>query len=190
MDKTDIADLLAVMARLRNPEGGCPWDLEQDFQSIAPYTIEEAYEVADAIERNDLTALKDELGDLLLQVVYHAQMAQEQNLFDFNDVVRHVTAKMIHRHPHVFGDVEAKKAADVNVLWEDRKDLESRRQGAESILDDVARNLPALMRGAEAARNGRHGWGSNGPSLLMCSTSWKRKRRKCARRWKAAARMR
>jgi MazG family protein len=145
-EKPGIDALLAVMARLRDPDGGCPWDLEQNFKTIAPYTIEEAYEVADAIEQDDMAALKDELGDLLLQVVYHAQMAQEAGHFNFDDVARGVTAKMIHRHPHVFGDAEAKSAGDVNILWEERKDKESKRQQAESILDDVTRTLPALMR--------------------------------------------
>ena len=100
----DIDQLLAIMAKLRDPDGGCPWDLEQNFSSIAPYTVEEAYEVAEAISRNDLGALADELGDLLLQVVFHAQMAHEQNAFDFSDVVAAICAKMIRRHPHVFGD--------------------------------------------------------------------------------------
>ena len=100
----EISDLLEVMARLRSPEGGCPWDLEQDFRTIAPYTVEEAYEVADAIERDDMAALKDELGDLLFQTVFHAQMAKEAGLFDFNDVVAAITDKMVRRHPHVFAD--------------------------------------------------------------------------------------
>src|SRR6201987_718219 len=100
----DIAALLDIMARLRTPVTGCPWDLEQNFSTIAPYTIEEAFEVADAIARNDLTDLRDELGDLLLQVVYHARMAEEQKAFDFGDVVLGITEKLIRRHPHVFGD--------------------------------------------------------------------------------------
>lgn len=141
-----INELLRVMAALRNPDGGCPWDLEQDFTSIAPYTIEEAYEVADAIQRGDMDDLRDELGDLLLQVVYHAQMAAEKNAFTFDDVVAGVSAKMIHRHPHVFGDMAAHNADDVAKLWEDRKDLEGKRQMAGGILDDVTLNLPALMR--------------------------------------------
>ncbi len=104
--------LLAIMARLRDPERGCPWDLEQDFDSIAPYTIEEAYEVADAIARRDLGELRDELGDLLLQVVYHARMAEEAGAFDFADVVRAISDKMVRRHPHVFGDESRDKTAD------------------------------------------------------------------------------
>ncbi len=148
-DKTKAADeLLALMARLRTPVTGCPWDLEQNFKTIAPYTIEEAYEVADAIERDDMTALKDELGDLLLQVVFHARMAEEAGLFDFNDVARHVTAKMIHRHPHVFGDAVAKTAGDVaNVIWEQQKAKEKTgKTQAESILDDVPVSLPSMIR--------------------------------------------
>src|SRR5690606_7740107 len=106
----DIQSLLQIMARLRDPQAGCPWDLQQDFASIAPYTVEEAYEVADAIDRNDLADLKDELGDLLLQVVFHAQMASEQRAFDFGDVVAAISRKMIRRHPHVFADTHAADA--------------------------------------------------------------------------------
>lgn len=146
MESSRIGELLKVMARLRNPDGGCPWDLAQDFKTIAPYTIEEAYEVADAIDRGDMTDLRDELGDLLLQVVYHAQMASEAGDFSFEDVVAGVTAKMIHRHPHVFGDGKAATPEDVNVLWEQRKDKEGKRQKAESILDDVPTALPAVKR--------------------------------------------
>jgi MazG family protein len=145
--KTSIEDLLAVMARLRNPEGGCPWDLEQNFKTIAPYTVEEAYEVADAIERGSMDELKDELGDLLFQVVFHAQMAGEQGAFDFNDVVTNVTDKMIYRHPHVFGEAKAASAGDVEGrIWEEQKDKEKKRQGLESILDDVPLALPAIKR--------------------------------------------
>ena len=109
----DIAALLSIMARLRDPVGGCPWDLEQDFSTIAPYTVEEAYEVADAIDRHDLADLRDELGDLLLQVVFHARMAEEQGAFDFGDVVASICAKMIRRHPHVFGEGDAAVASAV-----------------------------------------------------------------------------
>jgi len=145
--KATLEDLLAVMARLRNPDGGCPWDLEQDFATIAPYTIEEAYEVADAIDRGDRAALKEELGDLLFQVVYHAQMAAEDGDFTFGDVVQVVTAKMISRHPHVFGDAQAANAADVEKrIWEDQKAKEKAGKGHESILDDVPLALPALRR--------------------------------------------
>src|ERR1700691_4639186 len=113
----DINRLLEIMMALRNPQTGCPWDIEQTFATIAPYTIEEAYEVADAITRNDLADLKDELGDLLLQVVFHARMAQERNAFDFGDVVESITAKMIRRHPHVFGAKRDLSPDDVKGLW-------------------------------------------------------------------------
>ena len=112
--KHPIDDLIAVMAALRNPENGCPWDLEQDFKSIAPYTIEEAYEVADAIDRDDMKDLREELGDLLLQPIYHAQMASEIKAFDINDVIRDITQKMISRHPHVFANEAAATPEDVN----------------------------------------------------------------------------
>jgi ATP diphosphatase len=136
--------LLAIMARLRDRERGCPWDLEQDFDSIAPYTIEEAYEVADAIARRDLAGLRDELGDLLLQVVYHARMAEEAGAFAFEDVVRGIADKMVRRHPHVFGsDSRDKTAEEQTVDWERLKAVE---RGAASALDGVAAGLPALTR--------------------------------------------
>ncbi len=143
--KTSVEKLLWVMARLRDPAGGCPWDLEQDFKSIAPYTIEEAYEVADAIDRGDMSDLKEELGDLLLQSVYHAQMASEQSLFDFDDIAAAVAEKMIARHPHVFGDVSAANAEDVTRIWDARKDAE--KPAVESdIFAGVTKGLPALLR--------------------------------------------
>jgi ATP diphosphatase len=135
--------LLSIMARLRDPNGGCPWDIAQDFKSIAPYTIEEAYEVADAIDRNDMAALKEELGDLLLQSVYHAQMAAEAGLFTFDDVAKAVADKMVTRHPHVFGDSTAATPADVNVIWDKQKDAEKK---CDSALDGVTLGLPALLR--------------------------------------------
>lgn len=142
-----INELREVMRRLRDPQGGCPWDLEQDFKSIAPYAIEEAYEVFDAIEQGDMGALEDELGDLLLQVVFHAQMAEEAGHFNFDDVAAHVAAKMIHRHPHVFGDAQAASAADVEArIWEDQKAKESRKKDQDSILGDVPKALPAILR--------------------------------------------
>ncbi|MGB4106707.1 MAG: nucleoside triphosphate pyrophosphohydrolase [Alphaproteobacteria bacterium] len=141
--KHPIDELIAVMAKLRDPDGGCPWDLQQDFRTIAPYTIEEAYEVADAIARNDMTDLKEELGDLLLQPIYHAQMAKEAGHFDINDVIRGITAKMIERHPHVFGDKKAKSASDVNVIWDKQK---SKEKSHESVLDAVPKAFPALLR--------------------------------------------
>ncbi len=151
-----MAELLAIMARLRDPDGGCPWDLEQDFSTIAPYTIEEAYEVTDAIERHAYEELEGELGDLLLQVVFHARMAEEIGLFNFADVARNITRKMIRRHPHVFTDQAADTATDVKANWEATKAAE-RGTGA-SALAGVARALPALMRaqklGARAARTG------------------------------------
>src|SRR6188768_4019636 len=122
----DISRLLEIMAALRTPGSGCPWDLEQDFATIAPYTIEEAYEVADAIARGDLDDLCDELGDLLLQVAFHSQMANERGAFDFGDVVTAVTSKMIRRHPHVFGDERGRDVAAVNQAWNEIKAEEKR----------------------------------------------------------------
>jgi ATP diphosphatase len=144
-----IEDLLAVMAALRTPGTGCLWDLEQSFASIAPYTIEEAYEVADAIARGDLGALKEELGDLLLQVVYHARMAEEQGAFAFPDVVEAITAKMVRRHPHVFGTPEQRAAGAAPGFWERIKAqerAEGERGSAPSVLDGVPVALPALTR--------------------------------------------
>ena len=144
----DVATLLRIMARLRDPHGGCPWDLQQDFSSIAPYTIEEAYEVADAIDRNDLADLKDELGDLLLQVVFHAQMASEQGAFAFADVVAAISGKMLRRHPHVFGDAQADDAGQVVANWEQIKQRERADAGATdgSALAGIARGLPEWQR--------------------------------------------
>ncbi|MGH6736975.1 MAG: nucleoside triphosphate pyrophosphohydrolase [Methyloceanibacter sp.] len=143
-----LDDLLAVMARLRDPKSGCPWDVKQDFATIAPYTIEEAYEVADAIARNDLDGLKDELGDLLLQVVYHAQMASEQSRFAFDDVVDAITRKMIRRHPHVFEDPSRRDEFMSTDLWGRIKAEEKAERGHEggSRLDGVPAALPALTR--------------------------------------------
>ena len=141
-----IEALLAVMAQLRNPKGGCPWDLEQDFKTIAPYTIEEAYEVADAIEREDMAALKDELGDLLFQTVFHAQMAKEAGLFEFADIVEAITDKMVGRHPHVFGDEEHRTADEQTDAWETQKAAERNAKGHESLLDDVPVGHAGLTR--------------------------------------------
>lgn len=144
---TPLEKLLWVMARLRDPDTGCPWDVEQDFKSIAPYTIEEAYEVADAIDRGDMNDLKEELGDLLFQSVFHAQMAREQGLFSFDDVVTGVADKMISRHPHVFGDQAAASAADVTAIWEAQKAAEKPSGASEGdIFASVTRGLPALLR--------------------------------------------
>lgn len=156
LDPRQIATLLAIMKALRTPVTGCPWDLEQDFASIAPYTIEEAYEVADAIAKGDRKALADELGDLLLQVVYHAQMAEEEGSFAFADVVEAVNAKMIRRHPHVFGDEQARSAGVAKGFWEANKAKE--RPKASGVLDGVTVGLPGLTRAvklqARAARVG------------------------------------
>jgi ATP diphosphatase len=150
----DIARLIEIMAALRTPGTGCPWDLAQNFQTIAPYTLEEAYEVADAIERRDLGDLKEELGDLLLQVVYHARMAEEAGAFSFGDVVEGVTAKMIRRHPHVFGDETARSPGAVDSIWAKIKAEEKAlKHGAgygepaqPSILADIPAALPGLTR--------------------------------------------
>ncbi len=141
-----IDRLLEVMRRLRDPEGGCPWDLEQTFETIAPYTLEEAYEVADAIARGDREALREELGDLLLQVVYHARMAAERGWFDFDDVARTVADKMIRRHPHVFGDARVDSAEAQVRAWEEHKARERAATGRESVLDGLPLALPALVR--------------------------------------------
>jgi tetrapyrrole methylase family protein/MazG family protein/ATP diphosphatase len=144
-----IADLLALMARLRAPDG-CPWDREQSFATIAPYTVEEAYEVADAVERGDMAGLKDELGDLLFQVVFHAQMAAEAGAFSFADVVEAIQTKMVRRHPHVFGDAGPRTAAEQTADWERLKAAErSAKPPQDSVLADIPRTLPALPRAAK-----------------------------------------
>lgn len=142
-----LEQLLAIMERLRDPKTGCPWDVEQTYATIAPYTIEEAYEVADAIERGSMTELRSELGDLLFQVVFHSRMAEEEGHFDFHDVTRDVARKMIDRHPHVFGDESRDKSADQQTVdWETVKAAERAAKGASGVLDDVAVGLPALLR--------------------------------------------
>ena len=154
----EIANLLGIMAKLRDPDGGCPWDLEQDFASIAPYTIEEAYEVDDAIRRGDWEDLRDELGDLLLQVVFHAQMAREAGHFAFDDVVAAICEKLVRRHPHVFGDAEIASAAAQTDAWEAHKRTERAARGETGALDGVPKALPALLRArklqSRAARAG------------------------------------
>ena len=163
--KTDTAPtdrLLEIMARLRDPDGGCPWDVEQDFATIAPYTIEEAYEVADAIERRDFDDLRDELGDLLLQVVFHARMAEEEGRFDFDDVATAIGDKMVRRHPHVFGDARVDDAATQTVAWEEQKAAERVAKAgdgaAPGLLAGLPVALPALLRATKlqkrAARAG------------------------------------
>ncbi len=167
-----IDRLLAVMARLRDANGGCPWDLAQSFETIAPYTIEEAYEVADAIERKDMAGLVDELGDLLLQVVFHARMAEEIGAFDFDSVAEAIVAKMLRRHPHVFGTVGAATPAAVNDNWEEIKAAERAAkkpvEGPSSVLDGVARALPALARAEKLQRRASRvgfDWGAPEPIL-------------------------
>jgi ATP diphosphatase len=181
---SDIARLIEIMAALRTPGSGCPWDLEQDFATIAPYTIEEAYEVADAISRGDLDDLKDELGDLLLQVVFHARMAQEQGAFAFPDVVQAITEKLIRRHPHVFGDRQGLNTGEVNVQWDEIKaqekaakavkvnaggipapDPAARRDGA---LSGVSAGLPALTRALKLQQKaGKVGFDWNDPKAVL-----------------------
>ena len=177
----DIGRLIEIMAALRAPDTGCPWDVEQDFSTIAPYTIEEAYEVADAIQRGDLDDLRDELGDLLLQVVYHARMAEEIDEFAFGDVVEAITTKMIRRHPHVFGDEKARSAGMAKGMWEKIKSEEKAEKRAarmargldpedhgKGYLDSVPVALPALTRALKlqekAARVG-FDWGKAAPIL-------------------------
>jgi ATP diphosphatase len=171
LPKEPLKRLLTVMAWLRDRQHGCPWDIEQTFRTIAPYTIEEAYEVADAIEREDMAALKEELGDLLLQVVYHAQMAAEAKAFSFADVAATIADKMVDRHPHVFGDLKITDADAQTVSWEARKAAErAKKNGAEAAgtLDGVARALPALLRAEKiqkrAARVG-FDWKTIGPVI-------------------------
>jgi ATP diphosphatase len=163
LSASSLEGMLQVMARLRDPEHGCPWDIEQSFATIAPYTIEEAYEVADAIAREDMTSLRDELGDLLFQVLFHARMAEEQGAFDFDAVARGLVDKMVRRHPHVFGQANVATADAQTQAWEVHKAAERARvAGAEgrasSLLDGVALGLPALLRAhklqARAARGG------------------------------------
>jgi nucleoside triphosphate diphosphatase len=170
--KPSIERLLEVMARLRDPDGGCPWDLEQDFASIAPYTIEEAYEVADAIERQDFDDLEGELGDLLLQVVYHAQMAQEAGHFDFETIAARIADKMVRRHPHVFGTAEVENAAAQSLAWEEAKAAEREQKttagGDPSILADLPLGLPALTRAAKLQRRAARvgfDWAELGPVI-------------------------
>lgn len=174
----NIAHLTEIMARLRTPVTGCPWDLAQDFSSIAPYTIEEAYEVADAIERGDLDDLRDELGDLLLQVVFHARIAEETGRFGFSDVVEAITAKLIRRHPHIFAGLEARDSAEVKERWEAIKAEERVERGIRrldggidqtgGVLDDVPVALPALSRAVKLQkRAGAFGFDWNDPHAVL-----------------------
>jgi len=167
----DISRLLEIMAALRTPGTGCPWDLEQDFATIAPYTLEEAYEVADAIARADLGDLREELGDLLLQVVFHARMAQEQGAFDFGDVVHTITEKLLRRHPHVFGAARGLSSEDVRQLWERIKDEEKARKGGAEpagALAGVPVALPALTRALKLQdKAGKVGFDWNDPMAVL-----------------------
>lgn len=165
--------LLKIMAQLRDPEAGCPWDREQTFATILPYTLEEAYEVADAIDQQDMTALRAELGDLLFQVVFHARMAEETGVFDFNDVVAGISDKLTRRHPHVFGDVKITDSEAQTLAWEQYKQAERQEKAAEgqrpaSILDDVPRALPGLLRAVKLQRRAARvgfDWPDLGPVL-------------------------
>ena len=173
-NRYDLDDLIYLMQRLRAPEDGCPWDLEQNYASIAPSTIEEAYEVADAIERNDIPALREELGDLLFQVVFYAQLGSEEQRFDFHDVLSFLVDKLVRRHPHVFpdGTLQSRKAseldssAEVLTQWESIKSDERLAKGQQSLMDDVPAGFPALLRAQKlqkrAARVG-FDWSEPGP---------------------------
>jgi nucleoside triphosphate diphosphatase len=170
----DISRLIEIMAALRTPKTGCPWDLEQNFATIAPYTLEEAYEVADAIARDDLGDLEEELGDLLLQVVFHARMAEEQGAFDFGDVVEAITTKLIRRHPHVFGDQHASDPASVKGLWDEIKAQEKEAKAAngkpaqEGALAGVPVALPALTRALKLqSKASKVGFDWNDPRAVL-----------------------
>lgn len=175
----DIHRLIEIMAALRHPETGCPWDVVQDFRSIAPYTVEEAFEVADAIERGDPDDLREELGDLLLQVVYHARMAEEAGTFDFGAVVEAITTKMIRRHPHVFGDEIARSAGMAKGAWNrikaEEKALKAARratrglaEAAPSLLDDVPAGMPGLVRAVKLQdKAGTVGFDWNDPKAVI-----------------------
>jgi nucleoside triphosphate diphosphatase len=177
----DITRVIEIMAALRTPGTGCPWDLAQDFSTIAPYTIEEAYEVADAIERRDFDDLRDELGDLLLQVVFHARMAEEERLFDFGDVVQAITEKLVRRHPHVFGDARGLDTEAVNALWDKIKAQERAerraargidptgvRERGEGALAGVPAGLPALTRALKLQQKaGKVGFDWNDPAAVL-----------------------
>ncbi|MEE9375252.1 MAG: nucleoside triphosphate pyrophosphohydrolase [Rhizobiaceae bacterium] len=177
----DVSRLIEIMAALRTPVTGCPWDLEQDFRSITPYTIEEVYEVVDAIERGDREDLREELGDLLLQVVYHAQMAAEEGSFDFADVVESITTKMIRRHPHVFGDEKARSAGMAKGAWEKIKAIEKAERAERrkelglpplgennSLLDDVPRAMPPVLEAVKLQQKAsRVGFDWNDPKAVI-----------------------
>lgn len=167
-----MQQLLDIMQALRNKETGCPWDIAQDFQSLAPYVIEEAYEVVDAIERQDYRELKSELGDLLLQVVFHAQLAKEQGLFDFEDVIASINQKMISRHPHVFGDAIIKTQAEQTISWEQIKKLEraEKDMGDSSALAGLSQGMPETIRALKLQKKLRQ-WDLIGPMSMGFSIS-------------------
>jgi ATP diphosphatase len=184
VSKRSIDELLRIMAALRDPQNGCPWDVKQTFETIAPYTIEEAYEVADAIDRKAYSDLRDELGDLLLQVVFHARIAEEAGHFRFEDVVASICDKMIRRHPHVF-DRDAKKLADADtqtVAWEEHKRRERAANGETdaSLLAGISRGLPEWQRALKLQKRARAS-DSIGPNRPRCWKNCARKSRKCAR---------
>jgi MazG family protein len=187
-----IDRLLAVMARLRDPQTGCPWDVRQSFATIAPYTIEEAYEVADAIQRDDLAGLKEELGDLLLQVVFHAQMAREAGHFEFDDVANAIAAKMVERHPHVFGGAAERTAETQTQSWEAQKAAQRAAKGQARTLDGVPLALPALLRAEKlqkrAARVG-FDWPALGPVLAKIDEELGEVRRELRRKTRKKARL-
>ena len=162
-----IDRLLGIMRALRDPETGCPWDIEQTFKTIAPYTVEEAYEVADAIERENVNDLKEELGDLLLQIVFHSQMANEENHFDFDDVATALCDKLVYRHPHVFGDESAKTSDEVLTIWNARKDAEKKN---ESAIEGVTLGLPALLRAQKLQKKA----GKSGFVWPDAESAWKK----------------
>jgi MazG family protein len=171
-----MQQLLDIMKQLRDPKSGCPWDLEQDFSSIAPYTIEEAYEVADAIARGDMDDLKDELGDLLFQVVFHAQMAKEQGSFGFEDVHQAICNKMLRRHPHVFAPLdsaapEIKDADHQKQVWENYKAEERQHKGKDSLMDDIPAGMAELQRAVKLQKRASKvgfDWSATGPVLDKC----------------------
>ena len=164
----DLPQLLDIMAQLRSPDGGCPWDLKQSFQTIVPHTLEEAYEVADAIETQDWEGLKGELGDLLFQVVFYAQMAQEEGRFNFDDICAAISDKLERRHPHIFGEASAGNSTEVLARWEQIKSAERAEKAQHSALDDIPHSLPALMRAHKIQRRCSavgFDWTSLGPVL-------------------------
>ncbi len=163
-----MLQLLEIMQRLRDPDNGCPWDIKQDFSTIAPYTIEEAYEVADAIARENMPDLKDELGDLLFQVVFHAQMAQEQGSFDFDDVHQAICDKMQRRHPHIFADVEIRDATHQKQAWEIYKAEERKQKGEHSLMDGIPAGMAELQRSVKLQkRAGKAGFDWSSPEPVM-----------------------